>query len=149
MTAEHAWTRKEPPSSQRCWSWMPTDLAELAHVRRQFRARITDPTEQSRLPDLDEDRVEQCVLALEELMSNGLRHGRPPVEVEVCAAEGGVLIVVHDHDTENPPRPTATRDPAHGGMGLGMVAQVALDCGWTTDGDAKTVWALMPSAPTA
>lgn len=147
MTTGHAWECKQPPPSKQCWSWMPQDLGELTHVRRQFRARITAPTEQSRLPDLDEDRIEQCLLALDELMSNGLRHGRPPVEVEVCAADGGLLIVVHDRDPENPPRPTATRDPAQGGMGLGMVAHVSLDCGWTTREDAKTVWALMPSAP--
>lgn len=128
---------------------MPADLAELTHVRRQFRARITDPTEASRLPDLDEDRIEQCVLALDELMSNGLRHGRPPVEVEVRAAEDGLLILVSDRDTENPPRPESTRDPAQGGMGLGMVSHVSLSCGWTTREDCKTVWALMPSAPTS
>lgn len=128
---------------------MPTDLAELTHVRRQFRARITDPAHASGLPDLDEDRIEQCVLALDELMSNALRHGRPPVEVEVRAAEGGLLILVSDRDTENPPRPEATRDPAQGGMGLGMVSHVSLSCGWTTREDCKTVWALMPSAPAA
>ena len=87
------------------------------------------------------------MLALDELMSNGLRHGRPPVEVQVCAADGGVLILVSDRDTENPPQPTSTRDPAQGGIGLGMVASVSLDCGWTTHDDCKTVWALMPTDP--
>ncbi|SDH17863.1 ATP-binding protein [Klenkia brasiliensis] len=149
MPTGHAWDELAPPPAEECWSWSPRGLEDLAHVRRQFRANITDPSERSRLPRLDEDRIEQCVLALEELMSNGLRHGRPPVEVEVCAAPGGVLILVHDRDTENPPRPTSTRDPSEGGMGLGMVAHVALACGWTTEGDCKTVWSLMPSAAAA
>lgn len=147
MPSARAWVEQDPPPAHQCWSWSPQGLEELAHVRRQFRAMITDPTERSRLPHLDEDRIEQCVLALEELMSNGLRHGRPPVEVQVCAADRGVLILVSDRDAENPPRPTSTRDPAEGGMGLGMVAHVSLACGWTSDADHKTVWALMPSAP--
>ena len=149
MSGGHTWARAEPPPATQCWSWMPQGLADLPHVRRQFRANITDPTEQSGLPDLDTDRIEQCVLALDELMSNGLRHGRSPVEVEVCAADGGLLVLVHDRDTEHPPRPTSTRDPAEGGMGLGMVAHVSLACGWTTREDCKTVWALMPTAPAA
>lgn len=147
MSVGHAWTQKDPPAGQHCWSWMPQDLEELSRVRRQFRARITEPTAQSKLPDLGEDRIEECVLALEELMSNGLRHGRPPVEVQVCASDRAVLILVSDRDTDNPPQPTATRDPARGGMGLGMVAAVSLDCGWTTHDDCKTVWALMPGHP--
>lgn len=99
------------------------------------------------MPALDGDRVEECVLALDELMSNGLRHGRPPVEVEVCATKDGVLVVVHDRAVEDPPRPTSTQDPAEGGMGFVMVAHVSLACGWTTEEDCKAVWVLMPIAP--
>lgn len=147
MASGRAWNELDPPPAAACWSWSPRGLEDLAHVRRQFRGNISDPSERSKLPHLDEERVEQCMLALDELMSNGLRHGRPPVEVQVCSAQGGVLILVHDRDTENPPRPTSTRDPSAGGMGLGMVAHVSLACGWTTQEDGKTVWALMPSSP--
>lgn len=87
------------------------------------------------------------MLALDELMSNGLRHGRAPVEVEVLANDEGFLLQVCDRAVEDPPQPTATRDPARGGMGLGMIAHVSLSCGWTTAEDCKVVRALMPSAP--
>ena len=112
-------------------------------VRREFRAWITAAAEDS--PGLRENRVEESVLALDELMSNALRHGRAPIEVEVCASEGGVLLAVADRAAENQPQPTSTRDPSEGGMGLGMVADFALDCGWFAPGDQKVVWAVMPS----
>ena len=142
---ERPWQQAPPPTGDHCWSWAPDGLEDLPRVRREFQAHLTGPE----LGELDADRVRECVLALDELMSNGLRHGRSPVEVEVCAADGGLLVLVHDRDTEHPPRPTSTRDPAEGGMGLGMVAHVSLACGWTTREDCKTVWALMPAAPAA
>ena len=48
------------------------------------------------------------------------------MEVEVCASAGGVLLQVADRAADNPPQPTSTRDPSKGGMGLGMIAIVAL-----------------------
>ena len=92
-----------------------------------------------------ENRIEESVLALDELMSNALRHGRAPVVVEACLTEGGVLLRVADRAAEDPPRPTSTRDPGDGGMGLGMIADFSLDCGWFAHDDEKVVWAVMPS----
>lgn len=86
------------------------------------------------------------MLALDELLSNALRHGRTPIEVQVCTSEGGVLLQVADHAAENPPQPTSTRDPSEGGMGLGMIADFALDCGWFAPGEQKVVWAVMPDS---
>jgi len=115
-------------------------------VRREFRGWIVSAVDDASA--LGESRVEEAVLALDELMSNALRHGRSPVEVEVCTADGGVLLSVADRAAENPPRPTSTRDPSDGGMGMGMIANFALDCGWFAPDERKVVWALMPcSAP--
>ncbi len=91
------------------------------------------------------DAVEECVLALDELTSNGLRHGRAPVEVEVRTDDEGLLLLVSDQAAEEPPQPTSTRDPSDGGMGLGMISHVSVACGWTARGDVKVVWALMPT----
>ena len=138
------WVKAQPPRGSDCTSWSPTHLRDLPGVRREFRAWITAAGDDS--PRLRENRVEESVLALDELMSNALRHGRTPIEVEVCASEGGGLLQVADHAAENPPQPTSTRDPGKGGMGLGMIANFALDCGWFAPGDQKVVWAVMPSS---
>jgi anti-sigma regulatory factor (Ser/Thr protein kinase) len=137
------WGELQPPVGTDCTSWSPGSLRDLPRVRREFRAWVTSAAVDS--PRLRENRVEEGVLALDELMSNALRHGRAPVDVLVCSTEGGVLLQVADRAAETPPRPTSTRDPGKGGMGLGMIADFALACGWYADEDQKVVWAVMPS----
>ena len=146
MSEEQArpWLRARPPRGHGCRSWSPQHLRDLPGVRREFRTWVATAVEDS--PQLRRNRIEESVLALDELMSNALRHGRAPVEVEVCTSEGGVLLSVADRAAEDPPRPTSTRDPGDGGMGLGMVADLALDCGWFAPADQKVVWADMPSS---
>ena len=137
------WVEARPPGGSDCQCWSPQHLRDLPGVRREFRTWVMSVVEDS--PQLRENRVEESVLALDELMSNALRHGRAPVDVEVCSTDGGLLLRVADRAAEAPPRPTSTRDPGDGGMGLGMIADFALDCGWFADGDQKVVWAVMPS----
>ena len=139
---ERPWQQDPPPTGEHCWSWTPAGLEDLPRVRRELQAHLTG----SALGDLDGERVRECVLALDELMSNGLRHGRAPVEVEVevCTAPAGLLLLVSDRAADDPPRPTSTRDPGQGGMGLGMIARASVACGWVPRSDLKTVWAVMP-----
>lgn len=46
-----------------------------------------------------------------------------------------------DHDIDHHPRPAIGRDPALGGMGLHLVAELTDRRGWTVVGDRKHVWA--------
>jgi anti-sigma regulatory factor (Ser/Thr protein kinase) len=89
--------------------------------------------------------LEDTVGALDELMSNAIRHGRAPVLVDFCVCDHGLLVTASDHAADEPPRPTSTRDPARGGRGLGIVAQTSLASGWCSTGDTKVVWAVMPA----
>ncbi|MDP9392204.1 MAG: ATP-binding protein, partial [Actinomycetota bacterium] len=63
----------------------------------------------------------------------------------VVAGSGGWLIDVSDRAPESMPTPAVDRDPAQGGMGLHLVARLSVAHGWYVDGNAKHVWACMPS----
>ena len=146
MSAEQAraWVEERPPRGSDCTAWSPRHLRDLSGVRREFRAWVTAAGDGS--DRMRENRVEESVLALDELTSNALRHGRAPIEVQACATEGGVLLQVADRAAEDPPRPTSTRDPSDGGMGMGMIAEFAVTRGWFSSGEQKVVWAVMPSS---
>lgn len=94
---------------------------------RDFRARLRHAHEL--FSPVDADHVEDAVTALDELVSNPLRHGQVPVQVTVCAVEDGFVLLVTDQAVAHPPRPPSVRDPAKGGTGLGMVALTALAFG--------------------
>ena len=101
----------------------------------------------------DDDALERLLLAFEELTSNGLRHGRPPVHVAVTATDNGWLIDVTDAAIDRPPTPAVGRDAAEGGLGLYLVARLCSAYGWTVQQGRKHVWACIerhvprPTAP--
>ena len=55
-----------------------------------------------------------------------------------------ILVAVSDGDTRTPPTPAVDRDPSEGGLGLYLIAELSTSHGWWVDGDAKTVWAVLP-----
>ena len=82
----------------------------------------------------DEDTAgERLVLAFDELASNALRHGESPVVATVVAGSGGWLLDVSDRAPETMPAPAVDRDPAQGGLGLHLVARLAVAHGWYVD----------------
>jgi anti-sigma regulatory factor (Ser/Thr protein kinase) len=117
----------------------PTTLAELRALRMQLRADLTNG---ARPAGADDDDVDRLLLAFEELVSNGLRHGGGPVDVAVTTAGPGWLLEVSDAAGDAPPVPAVDRDAALGGLGLYLVAQISGAHGWTAADDGrKVVWA--------
>ncbi len=96
-----------------------------------------------------EDDVQRLLLAFEELSSNGLRHGAPPVSVRVAQGSRGWLITVSDGARERVPTPAVGRDPAKGGLGLFLVARLSAAHGWSTRTGRKEVWACVRTAAPA
>ncbi|MFQ1002271.1 ATP-binding protein [Modestobacter sp. SSW1-42] len=94
-------------------------------------------------PGAATDDLERILLVVEELASNGLRHGDPPVEITLCATASGWLLAVSDTAADRPPTLAVDRDPADGGMGLYLVARLASAHGWTVGDGRKSVWALV------
>src|SRR4051812_31642532 len=119
------------------WEGTPGTPADLSGIRRELRAAIRHRP----WPTSSEADLERLLLFVEELASNGLRHGRPPVRVVVTADSTGWLLEVSDAAADRPPALARDRDPAAGGMGLPLVARLSAGHGWTVHGERKHVWA--------
>lgn len=133
------WPRRpRPESTESPYQAEIFRLAELSTVRAQLRAWVPDRFEDS---DAVGAVLDDLLLAVEELASNGLRHGRAPVRVRAVRLATALLLDVSDGDPYRWPAPAVGRDPALGGMGLRIVAHLTTDRGWTVTGDRKHVWA--------
>lgn len=123
--------------------WELTTAADLSGARAQLR----DGLRHGMLPTgADGDDVAGLLLAFEELASNGLRHGRAPVRVRVSSTRDGWLIDASDAATDRHPAPAVDRDPAHGGLGLYLVARLSAAHGWIVRSGRKHVWACVRPA---
>ncbi|MFW3171731.1 ATP-binding protein [Geodermatophilus sp. CPCC 206100] len=135
-TAGPIWPSATPPPCHPDLSWDLDDVAELPRVRGELRRHLDDPG----LTDL-RDRL---VLALDEMASNALRHGGGGVVRAVVGSTGdGWLIEVSDRAAATPPAPAVGRDPSEGGLGLYLIAELAVRHGWYVGDGAKHVWALL------
>jgi anti-sigma regulatory factor (Ser/Thr protein kinase) len=139
-----AWPLRPLPDGRgEVWRWNLGTVAELPAARAGLRSRLGGVG----LGTEDEDTAgERLVLAFDELASNALRHGERPVVATIVAGSGGWLLDVSDRAAETMPAPAVNRDPAQGGMGLHLVARLAVAHGWYVDGGAKHVWACLPTA---
>ena len=141
-----AWPRMAVPSvSGDAWHWQLDAMPVISRVRMDLRARIAHPSVAS---GSTEDARDGLLLAFEELASNALRHGGGDVRALIVAGRGGWLIDLSDEAPERPPVPAVDRDPALGGMGLHLVAQLSSEYGWEERPGRKHVWARLPSGRT-
>jgi hypothetical protein len=67
------------------------------------------------------------------------------VRALVVAGTDGWLLDLSDEAPDRPPVPAVDRDPALGGMGLHLVAQLSTDYGWESRPGRKHVWAMLPN----
>jgi hypothetical protein len=136
------WPRRPLPDADGegvVWKWQLSSVAQLRALRAELRRRL-------RSAHGDDDEVdEQILLAVDELASNGLRHGTAPVGARIVGTTRGWLIDITDRATGQAPEPATDRDPALGGMGLHIVARLSALHGWTVAAGRKHVWALLGS----
>ncbi|SNS31866.1 Histidine kinase-like ATPase domain-containing protein [Geodermatophilus saharensis] len=134
------WPRRPPPETTGPpYEYEITRAAQLRAVRAGLRSWLPRV-----LDGADEDGVlETVLLAVDELASNGLRHGAGSVCVRAAPTPGGLLLDVSDDDPDHGPQPAIDRDPALGGMGLHVVARLTGERGWTVAGRRKHVWACL------
>ncbi len=116
-------------------------LPQLAELRSRVRIEATG-TPEVREPER-EHWSERLVLVVDELASNALRHGLAPVDAELSRDGDEWMIAVSDSSGGHPPMPAQGRDPARGGFGLYLVADLSSRHGWCSSDGAKTVWAVV------
>jgi anti-sigma regulatory factor (Ser/Thr protein kinase) len=94
--------------------------------------------------DGDRDTTEDFLLAVDEMTSNAVRHGRPPVDLRLWASADRVVCRITDRG-DGLSDPFAGYGPAHGedlsrgGMGLWLARQLCDHVDITSDDDGVTV----------
>ena len=144
--SDTAWLEQAPPPlAPDATTVFRGDLVRPADLTLSRGRLSVGLTEQPLPRQVGDDDIERLLLAFEELTSNGLRHGGPPVEVTVTATASGWLIDVTEGSVDRVPSPAVDRDPAHGGLGLYLVARLCAAHGWAVLRDRKHVWACVRS----
>jgi two-component sensor histidine kinase len=123
------------------WCQELHSLAELAGLRARLRTTLTGSA--TVVHPEREHWSERLVLVADELTSNALRHGHPPVATALSRRARQWLLAVRDSSADIPPMPAQGRDPGLGGFGLYLVADLAARHGWHRDRGQKTVWAVL------
>jgi hypothetical protein len=134
-------TARLPSGFDELWCEELGSTSALARLRRRLR---TETTGHPDVADPSRDHwSERLVLIADELTSNALRHGGGPVATALCRTGDEWLVSVSDRSPDVPPVPATGRDPALGGHGLYLIADLAVRHGWYAHRGIKTVWAVV------
>jgi anti-sigma regulatory factor (Ser/Thr protein kinase) len=84
--------------------------------------------------------VEEAQLLVSELVTNAVRYGAPPIELQVrCAGDDRLQVRVRDSEPAVPKARAADAD-AESGRGLMLVDLVSDAWGHEDDSDGKAIW---------
>jgi signal transduction histidine kinase len=91
-------------------------------------------------PEHAETALGALLLVTDELVTNAVRHGRPPVTVHLSCQTDAVRLAVGDAGARFPDEPGAS-----GGLGLEIVAKATREWGITSLAVGKQVWCRVPT----
>lgn len=103
-----------------------------------------------------DDRLDDIVIVVSELLTNAIRHARPaiadrrlrwPIRLDLLQSGPCVLCLIAD-PSDQPPIPRETGCLAEAGRGLQIVAALSDQWGFTPPGEmGKVVWAIFSTKP--
>ncbi|MFK0284428.1 SpoIIE family protein phosphatase [Streptomyces sp. NPDC090499] len=126
-------TRVVPAEDTAHWR-IPADPAAVSEARRWATRQLT-------AWGLD-DLLFPTELIVSELVTNAIRHGRPPAELRLIRR--GVLVCEVTDSNSAQPRLRRARTTDEGGRGLFLVAQLAERWGCRHGQNRKTIWSEQP-----
>jgi serine/threonine-protein kinase RsbW len=138
-------TSRPPAPHEEIQQWVLDSYAELRSLRASLHKALTGQA----LPKggtLD-DIPEKVAVVATELATNALAHARPPTVVQLLRTEKSFILDVADEEPGAAPVVADDRPSGHGGLGLQLAGNLALEVGWYTEGDIKHVWAEFPVPP--
>jgi two-component sensor histidine kinase len=130
-----------PQGFRELWCQELHSLRQLSQLRARLRATLTGSA--TVVHPEREHWSERLVLIADELTSNALRHGAPPVAPALSRAADRWMVSVKDTSASVPPAPAEGRDPGLGGFGLYLVADLSAAHGFALGRGAKSVWAVV------
>lgn len=92
------------------------------------------------------EEADDLLIVVSEMVTNAVRHGAPPVRLEVSADDDVVLVSVAD-GSPWPPQVRPADETAEGGRGMTLVDRLSSDHGVLPQPPGKTVWASLSRRP--
>jgi anti-sigma regulatory factor (Ser/Thr protein kinase) len=120
------------------------DLAPVPNSIRTARGLVADVASAIALPA---EITGAAVLAVSELVTNAVVHGRPPISLHVDVTTTDLLVSVSDGLPAAVVRPDIAGADATTGRGLAIVAAVTGDWGWDDDRGGKRIWFTLARGP--
>jgi anti-sigma regulatory factor (Ser/Thr protein kinase) len=124
---------KKPPPGQSLGEWPLRPDARSAGLARRLVSQA--------MGSVDEALKRRAALVTSELVSNGVRHARGGLVLQLLQVDDGVVVAVADDSAAPPVVRPAGHALAEDGRGLLIVGRISDQVGWARTPTGKVVWA--------
>lgn len=124
---------KKPPRGQPLGEWPLRPDARSARLARRLVSQA--------MGSVGEALKRRAALVTSELVSNGVRHARGGLVLQLLQVDDGVVVAVADDSAAPPVLRRAGRPLAEDGRGLLIVERISDQVGWARTPTGKVVWA--------